>query len=426
MTCAVFGMSAPTMAAAASQGRAVLFTAAGPAEAQQKAVAIAVGDSHSCLLTADSVVECWGSDLNGQLGDGQSGPAAFSTSPVQVSGLVSPTAIAAGGNFTCALQADGTVMCWGNNTYGQLGTLEPGINITTPVSVANLTNATAIVAGLAHACALANGNVYCWGRNDYGEIGAGYTCQGSNHCTYPTPSQVSGLSGVTAIAAGGYHTCALVYGFVECWGRNFYGEIGNGAHGANVLTPTYATGLGGATAIVAGAFHTCALTSESGVQCWGSDANGQIGDNLLSPNAMALAPTDVMSMTSGITAIVRGGNHSCTITSSGGARCWGSNSDGQLGIGTDTNPVEPIAVDVSGLSSGVVALSAGPLSNQHTCALLWTGGVKCWGSNVYGQLGYGGPGGEVTDSYVPIDVEGFAIPIYVTYMPLILAETSQP
>ena len=109
MTCAVFGMSAPTMAAAASQGRAVLFTAAGPAEAQQKAVAIAVGDSHSCLLTADSVVECWGSDLNGQLGDGQSGPAAFSTSPVQVSGLVSPTAIAAGGNFTCALQADGTV-----------------------------------------------------------------------------------------------------------------------------------------------------------------------------------------------------------------------------------------------------------------------------------------------------------------------------
>jgi len=354
--------------------------------------AIAAGYTHTCVLTAAGGVKCWGHNGGGQLGDGTTD---HRLTPVDVSGLDSGvTAITAGGLHTCALTATGGVKCWGNNDYGQLGseaTTEDGQP--TPVDVFGLDSGViAIAAGLYHTCALtAAGVVVCWGDNDDGQLGDGTT---TNRWT---PVDVSGLtSGVTAITGGGNHTCALTAaGGVKCWGYNGSGQLGDGTT-TRRLTPTDVSGLdSGVTAIAAGGSHTCALTAAGGVKCWGGNYYGQLGDGT---TTRRLTPADVSGLDSGVTAITAGGRHTCALTAAGGVKCWGNNSGGQLG-GRIAN-YRPWPADVSNLTSGVIALSAG----NPTCALTAAGGVKCWGYNEYGQLG----DGTTTDRLTPVDVPGLA------------------
>jgi len=352
-------------------------------------VAIAAGDFHTCALTAGGGVKCWGSNDNGQLGDGTTTPR---NTPVDVSGLTSGVvAIAAGGTHTCALTASAGVKCWGANWYGQLG---DGTRMwhDTPVDVSGLTSGVvAIAAGASHTCALtAEGSAKCWGSNEYGQLGNGKLGY------RPTPVDVRELtSGVTAIAAGGFHTCALTTeGGVKCWGRNNAGQLGDGTT-ADRDTPVDVSGLtGGVVAITAGWYHTCALTAGGGVKCWGANWYGQLGDGTTTSRN---TPVDVSGLTSGVVAIAAGGAHTCALTAEGGVQCWGLNGNGQLGDGTTMGRNTP--VDVSGLTSGVVAIAAG---GDHTCALTESGGVKCWGRNRYGQLG----DGTTTDRYTPVDVSG--------------------
>ncbi len=257
-------------------------------------------------------------------------------------------------------------------------------------------------AGGYQTCAVASfGGAQCWGRNSAGELGAPTTetCGPSAIDCSSTPVDVSGLaSGVAAVTMGDSHACALTdAGGVKCWGFNRDGQVGDGTSGNERATPTNVSGLSsGVAAVSAGGYHTCALTTAGAVKCWGYNGAGQLGDGT---NVDRAAPWDIPGLASGVTAIAAGGNHTCAVTAVGGVKCWGSNSFGQLGDGTTTSRFSP--VDVSGLTSGVASVAAG---NYHTCAVTTTGGVKCWGANVTGQLG----DGTTVDRSAPVNVSGLA------------------
>ncbi|MCV6637233.1 FG-GAP-like repeat-containing protein [Candidatus Albibeggiatoa sp. nov. NOAA] len=249
-----------------------------------------------------------------------------------------------------------------------------------------------ISAGYRYTCALtSSGGMKCWGLNDVGQLGDGTTNQSS------TPVDVSGLtSGVAAISAGAYHACALTTsGGVKCWGRNNEGQVGDNTF-IQKLSPTDVNGLtSGVAAISAGSYHTCALTTGGGIKCWGKNSNGQLGNNATSDNPAA---EDVSGLTSGVAAISAGGSHTCALTTSGGVKCWGAGADGQLGNNTTTQSLT--AVDVNGLTSGVSAIS---VDDRHSCALA-SGGARCWGYNAFGQLG----DNSTLNKLTYIDVNGLA------------------
>ncbi len=360
-------------------GRAYLFLS-------QVAV-LATGGRHTCALTPESGVKCWGANSDGQLGNGTT---TDRSTPGYISGLrFTAAAVAAGESHTCALTTGGGVRCWGDNGYGQLGD-GTMTDRTTPVKVPGLISGTAAVAaGAYHTCALsANSGVKCWGANEYGQLGDGTTTQRS------TPVNVDGLtSGVLAIAAGDYHTCALTAsGGVKCWGSNDHGQLGDGTT-TDRSTPVDVPGMSGVKAITAGKAHTCALTTGSGVKCWGANEHGQLGNGTTIDSS---TPVDVSGLESGVAAITAGAYHTCALTKRGGVRCWGANEDGQLGNGITTGSTVP--VDVSGLRNGMAAVAAG---GGHTCARTKGGAIKCWGNNGNGQLG----DGTTTDRTVPVDVK---------------------
>lgn len=208
------------------------------------------------------------------------------------------------------------------------------------------------------------------------------------------------------VTDGSEFSCALTAGGgVECWGRNFHGQLGNGTTSPDRTTPVGVIGLdSGVIDLDAGAVSACAVTAAGAVKCWGNNENGQLGDGTTTHRS---TPVDVVGLDSGVTSVsVSGDNcsfdsvfqsHACAVTETGGVKCWGGNFAGQLGDGTNTSSSVP--VDVVGLTSGVVAVSAG---GCHTCALTEAGGVKCWGHNYGGRLG----DGTTTDRNVPVDVVG--------------------
>jgi len=249
--------------------------------------------------------------------------------------------------------------------------------------------------GDAHACALtAGGAVTCWGSDSHGQLGDGATGNST------TPVGVPSLtSDVAAVSAGSTHTCALtIAGAVKCWGWNIYGQLGDGST-TDSSTPVDVTGLSsGVVAISAGFGYSCALTVGGGVKCWGFNGQGQLGDG---STADSSSPVEVTGLSSGVAAISANEYHACALTMAGGVKCWGYNNFGMLGDGTTTTSTTP--VDVSGLSRGVAAVSAG---GEHTCAVTTERVVRCWGHNNYGELG----DGSTTDSPTPVDVPGmFAI-----------------
>jgi alpha-tubulin suppressor-like RCC1 family protein len=363
--------------------------------------------SHGCALLSDGTVKCWGYNVAGQLGDGTT---TTSSTPVSVSNLSGATAVSTGNVHTCALLTGGTVECWGsqpalgNGTAAGLddcGGLPCSMK---PVPVVGLTGATAIAAGASHTCALVSGGtVQCWGDNGSGELG-----DGTQLSPQIAPVAVKGLSGtVTALSLGDSHTCALLSdSTVECWGYNYSGQLGNGTRGPDNCSgypcsrkPVAVVGLRGVTAIAAGGSRTCALLSDGSATCWGfNDVAGELGNGTKTNSSVPVAVSNVR----GATALAAGVYHTCALLTGGAVDCWGNNSigagTGQFGAfcsGATLTAPTPVGVPDLG---GAATLSAG---GSDTCALTSGGKVECCGRNALGQLGNGS---TATYSATPVEV----------------------
>jgi len=362
---------------------------------------ISGGGSHFCVLTSQGGAKCWGYNSSGGLGDGT-----FTdrVAPVDVSGLTSGLAsISAGGQTTCAVTDTGAARCWGANDWGQVGD-GTTTRRNTPVGVSGLGSGVAAVSvGYYHACALTTaGGVKCWGANTSGQLGDGTTSR-----RY-TPVDVVGLTtGVVAIATGlddgiRDHTCALTAtGAVTCWGNNESGQLGDGT-ATSRSTPVAVTGLGaGVASIYAGGTHTCAVTTTGGAKCWGDNDGGQLGDGTTTERR---TPVDVVGLTSGVASMALSQSsssygprrsHTCASTTSGGVKCWGRNTEGEAGDGTSGN-ARFTPVDVVGMSSGVVGVATTFWSG---CGITAAGAVRCWGGNGTGD-------GTNLQRLTPVDVSG--------------------
>ena len=312
------------------------------------ATAIAASHGYTCALTTEGGVFCWGyrSTIPEPVSGLSSGVAAISGGPYQTcavtggggvacwdredptpvavvglsSGVVS---VAAGYSISCALSDAGGVKCWG----------------ATPTDVPGLTaGVVAITTGWSHACALTDvGGVTCWGSNRSGQLGDGTGVDSS------TPVDVVGLtSGVTAIGAGESHTCAVTTGGgVKCWGANYSGEVGAETNGDYAYSPVDVVGLtSGVTGVAGGAYHTCAVTTTGGVLCWGGNRQGQLGDGT---RVSRFKPAPVRHLSASVvTTALR--VHSCALTTVGGVKCWGPNRLWQLGDASGWRRLAPIGV----------------------------------------------------------------------------------
>jgi cysteine-rich repeat protein len=387
---------------------------------------LVAGERHTCALLETGTVRCWGSGDNGRLGYGKSLVAiGDNENPSQPFGLDlggTVIQIVAGSKHTCALLVTGAAYCWGSGSRGQLGhasTLDMGDD-GDPSIVGNVKVGGPIkqlAAGHEHTCALLKGgSVRCWGSSQYGQLGYGTTAAIGDNENPDIAGNIEIGGAAVQVVAGAWHTCALLdTGAVRCWGSAEQGQLGHGTLSTGNIgdneSPAAAGDLdlgGRVKQLVAGGFHTCALLDGGQVRCWGRAAEGQLGHGSTetigddeTPGSMPPVPLDGM-----VKQLAAGELHTCALMDSGAIRCWGLGQDGRLGYGnTDTigddESLSAMDVDVGGLA---VAITAG---RAHTCAFLVGGAIRCWGLGQDGQLGYGSTDtigddeSPATASYVP-------------------------
>ncbi|MCB0419810.1 MAG: hypothetical protein KDD61_02380 [Bdellovibrionales bacterium] len=354
------------------------------------ATQIARGSTFGCALLADGTVQCWGTNSSGQLGDGTTSE---QLTPVAVLGLSNVTQVIAGLNSTCAIINDGSVKCWGSN-YSQEIDSSSGGTITTPISVPDFLGVTKLAIGSGVICGVkSDSTMICRGSNSYGSLGLGYFSNSS-----PVATDASGVSsGITTMSASyesmdSGHTCAVQNGAAICWGENYAGELGNGTT-VRSSVPVFVSGLGsGVSKVSVGGTHSCALLDTGAVMCWGSNNNGQLGNNSTTNSSI---PVAVSGLSSGVKDIKLGDGQSCALLTDGSINCWGANYYGQLGDSTTTNRLIPTSV--VGLSGSAAQLEVSP---NHACALLSDSSIQCWGYNYYGQLG----NNATVNSSIPVTV----------------------
>lgn len=379
-------------------------------------VALAAGVSHTCALLSGGRVRCWGANSSGQLGTGAATDLRAQKPWLNpIVGLGAPvSALAAGRAHTCGLLADGAVRCWGDNSHGQLGLghtrsigddeLPDGPHATVPLNAA----AVSVAAGGDVTCAiLQGGGLRCWGQNDYGQLGLGHTHNiGDDELPTADAAGIFLERSAQAVATGGQHTCVISSGnYSRCWGRNDLDQLGIGQRvtiGDDELPTTVAAidwtiwpSLGAIVAELTRAYVW--RSDQSGFSGWGDNGDGGLGTRYTGslPTYLAneMAHFSLKAATLGLAA---GGYHVCVRLQNHEMRCFGLNAHGQLGLpNTDTLgnnetidsvPAIDLGVDSEGFAAYPVSMAAGGL---HTCAVLNTKVLKCWGYNADGQLGLG-------------------------------------
>ncbi len=358
---------------------------------------IVAGGAHTCARIGDRV-RCWGSGARGQLGGNAEVDVLSAAAAPEVD--VGPVGrLAAGAEHTCAILTDRTVACWGAGTNGRLGygDINDVGDDEAPRAAGAVDlgggQASALAVGAAHTCATVPAiAMRCWGAFAEGRLGNN-AMEDIGDAETPAMSQaVAGSGGALAIAAGAAHTCFLDgSGQVRCFGRGTNGQLGYGAT-TSLPAPGGPVEIGNAaTALVAGDDHTCAVQIDDAVRCWGRGLDGRLG----SGNTMDIGTISdpgvfaPVGLGGGARALAAGARHTCALLTSGGVICWGANDHGQLGYGNQMSvgaSGPPSTAGTVPLPGEALAITAG---GDHTCALLTGGGVICWGANDHGQLGYG-------------------------------------
>lgn len=366
-------------------------------EPLQEVVEIAAGTSSSCARLLSGELRCWGSNVDGAVGDGTThrqtravpviDPGAATVPP-----LLDVEEVSAGGIHSCARVVGGQARCWGSNPRGALGngtsstSLVPQVVSATDGSGA-LTGVAQISAGADRTCAaLETGAARCWGADPYGEVGDGTT--GTDRSRPVAVTSVSGtgnLDDVEQVSVGGSHTCArLTDGQARCWGQAAALGDGAGANSARPVVVSDPSGSGPLTDIAqlsSGAFHSCAVLDDGQVRCWGANVAGALGDGTTTTAARPtiVSDPDGTGPLTGVAQVSAGHTSTCAVLSNGQARCWGENGWGQLGDDTTADRLRPVVVtDESGTGplTGVAEVSVG---YDQTCARLIDGQIRCWG-----------------------------------------------
>jgi alpha-tubulin suppressor-like RCC1 family protein len=311
--------------------------------AENTIAAVSVGDTQTCTLSQRGEVVCDGRAV----------------------GINDAVAISVGHDHACAIRQGGRVACFGSNEHGQLGDGTKVANAA-PVEV-QLANVAGITAGFYKTCAWTEeGDAFCWGALEYEPhkmIGAPRDAE--------SPVKLEGLAHVTAVSLGGFHACALINdGSVKCWGANYFGQLGDGTE--TLSDAPVDARISGVSAIATGTHHTCAIAGE-GVFCWGADLVGQLGD---ASTGQARSKPTVMPTLRRAESITAGGDHTCvTLKGRSAPRCWGYNDVGQV------SPGSPFIVRPPTIPEGVNDVQAVASGSSRSCAIKTDGALHCWGTN---------------------------------------------
>jgi alpha-tubulin suppressor-like RCC1 family protein len=336
-------------------------------------VQVAVGKESTCAIRSDSSLWCWGGNSNKQL----LLPSTLNRlTPVAVGVGAIWNQVACGQSHSCGISNQAALSCWGNNGTGQLGAA--------PASAGGQADVPggpwqSVATGLYQTCAIKqDGTLWCWGDNTNGTLGTGDTNPSA------VPFQVTG-QGWNQVSSNYLHTCAVrTDGTLWCWGLNANLEAGTTSQ-----FPWSPVQLAGTTwtQVTTGLYHTCAIKTDGTLWCWGGNLSGQLGNDGIPvlPTSQTSDPVQVTGTT--WQSVSAGQSHTCAIMLDGTLWCWGSNTSGQLGDNTLDSKSTPVAVGTSGQTWAMVAAGV-----THTCALAMGGSLWCWGDNTAGQLGIGSNG----------------------------------
>jgi alpha-tubulin suppressor-like RCC1 family protein len=405
-----------------------------------------VGDDEGfCALFTSGQVDCWGSGLDGVLGDGMYGEAATPVAVVGIGGtgvLTGVASLASDGQGICAVLTSGGVDCWGYGGDGELGDGSFG-GSAVPVKVKGLGGSGTLtgVSSLAsfrgdpssasYCALLTSGHVDCWGFGPYGQLGDGvFYTTGSEGSDVPVAVKgtagagtLTGVSSLDTMSSGAVTSyCAvLTSGGADCWGDGTYGQLGNGKlyttgnQGSDVPVKVKGTGgsgtLTGVTSLTDGFLAFCAVLTSGGADCWGAEGHGQLGNGALSGDTAVPVKVKGVGGSGTLTGVssltTQQAESYCAVLTSGKVDCWGSEGGG-TGSSDSAVPVKVKGVGGSGTLAGVASLAStsGIFPAATYCAVLTSGGADCWGDGGEGELGNGTYGGTSGGSTIPVKVKG--------------------